>query len=69
MGIKRFTIAVAGLILLFNILLYFVVKIDGASLILTVAFTLMEVIAMIWLLWYWENHISAKHTSKFHHLP
>ena len=69
MGITKLTFAVAGLILLCNSILYYIVKIDGSSLILTVAVALTELVAIIFVLWYWEEHLSIKRTNKFHHLP
>ncbi len=66
---NRLIIAIISIMFIANFALYFVVKIDGDALILSVAVSLAEAIALVSVVGYWMNHAGSKHLSTFHHLP
>ena len=55
MALNKLLLVLITIIFLCNFVMYFVVKIDGESLILTIAITMTEVLALIFTLWYWRQ--------------
>lgn len=66
---NRLIIAIISIMFFANFALYFVIRMDGDSLILSVAVSLAEAIALVAVVGYWMNHAGSKHISSFHHLP
>jgi len=68
MALNKLLLVLITIIFLCNFVMYFVVKIDGESLILTIAITMTEVLALIFTLWYWMEHASELRANRFHRL-